>query len=66
MLKSLAGDDDILDGLIKQQELVDGLMKLVEISDASVDKVTGLVEQCMGENAKLLKLVAEKEEQAAG
>ena len=38
LLKSLAGDDDILPGLIKQQELVDGLMKLLEISDASVDK----------------------------
>ena len=65
-LKSLAGDNDILTGLIKQQELVDGLMKLVEISDASVDKVTGLVEQCMGENAKLLKALAKKEEEAAG
>ena len=41
-------------------------MKLLEISDASVDKATGLVEQLMGDNAKLLKLVAEKEEEAAG
>ena len=32
--KSLAGDDDILAGLIKQQELADDLMKLLEISDA--------------------------------
>ena len=31
LLKSLAGDDDILAGLIKQQELVDGLMKLLKI-----------------------------------
>ena len=58
LLKSLAGDDDILAGLIKQQELVDGLMKLLKISDASVDKATSLVEQLMGDNAKLLKLVA--------
>ena len=65
-LKSFASDDDILAGLIKQQELVDGLMKLLKISDASVDKATGLVEQLMGDNAKLLKLVAEKEEEAAG
>ena len=64
LLKSLSGDDDILAGLIKQQELVDGLMKLLKISDASVDKATGLVEQLMGDNAKLLKLVAEKEEEA--
>ena len=61
LLKSLANDDDILTGLIKQQELVDGLLKLLEISDASVDKATGLVEQLMGENAKLLKTLAEKE-----
>ena len=32
LLKSLAGDDDILAGLIKQKELVDGLMKLLKIS----------------------------------
>ena len=51
LLKSLAGDDDILAGLIKQQELVDGLMKLLKISDASVDKATGLFEQLMGDNA---------------
>ena len=42
------------------------MMKLLEISDASVDKATGLVEQLMGDNAKLLKLVAEKEEEATG
>ena len=65
-LKSFAGDDDILAGVTTQQELVDGLMKLLKISDASVDKATGLVEQLMGDNAKLLKLVAEKEEEAAG
>ena len=40
-------------------------MKLLKISDASVDKATGLVEQLMDDNAKLLKLVAEKEEEAA-
>ena len=62
-LKSLAGDDDILAGLIKQQELVDGLIKLLEIRDASVEKATGLVEHLMGENAKLLKVLAEKEEE---
>ena len=61
-----AGDDDILAGVTKQRELVDGLMKLLKISDASVDKATGLVEQLMDDNAKLLKLVAEKEEEAAG
>jgi hypothetical protein len=44
LLKSLASDDDILASLIKQQELVYGLMKLLKISDASVDKATGLVE----------------------
>ena len=66
LLKSLSSDDDILAGLIKQQELVDGLMKLLEISDASVDKAIGLVEQLMCDNAKLLKLVAKKEEEAAG
>ena len=42
------------------------MMKLLNISDASVDKETGLVEQLMDDNAKLLKLVAEKEEEAAG
>ncbi len=41
-------------------------MKLLKISDASVDKATDLVEQLMGDNAKLLKLVAEKEEEATG
>ena len=66
ILKSFAGDDDMLAGVTTQQELVDGLMKLLKISDASVDKATGLVEQLMGDNAKLLKLVAEKEEEAAG
>lgn len=65
-LKSFASDDDILSGVTTQQELVDGLMKLLKISDASVDKATGLVEQLMGDNAKLLKLLAEKEEEAAG
>ena len=65
-LKSLDGHDDILVGVTTQQELVDGLMKLLKISDASVDKATGLIEQLMGDNAKLLKLVAEKEEEAAG
>ncbi|WP_164230700.1 hypothetical protein, partial [Stenotrophomonas maltophilia] len=64
-LKSLAGDDDILAGLIKQDELIGDLMKLFEISDASVDKATGLIEQLMGDNAKLLKALAEKEEEAA-
>ena len=58
LLKSLAGVDDILAGLIKQQEVVDGLTKLLEIGDASVDKATGLVEQLMGDNAKLLKALA--------
>ena len=66
LLKSLAGDDDILAGVTTQQELVDGLMKLLKISDASVDKATGLVEQLMDDNVKVLKLVAEKEEEAAG
>ena len=65
-LKSFAGNDNILVGVTTQQELVDGLMKLLKISDASVDKATGLVEQLMDDNAKLLKLVAEKEEEAAG
>ena len=51
-------------GVSMKLELVDGLMKLLKISDASVDKATGLVEQLMGDNAKLLKLVAEKEEEA--
>ena len=60
-LKSFTGDDDILAGVTMQQDLVDGLMKLLKINDASVDKVTGLVEQLMGDNAKLLKLLAEKE-----
>src|SRR4051812_3824339 len=46
-LKSFAGDDDILAGVTTQQELVDGWKKLLKISDASVDKVTGLVEQLM-------------------
>ena len=64
-LKSFVGDDDILAGVTTQEELVDGLMKLLKISDASVDKVTSLVEQLMDDNAKLLKLVAEKEEAAS-
>ena len=42
------------------------MMKLLKISDASVDKATDLVEQLMGDNAKLLKALAEKEEEAAG
>ena len=42
------------------------MSQLLKISDASVDKATGLVEQLMDDNAKLLKLVAEKEEEAAG
>ena len=66
LLKSFSGDDDILTGVTTQQELVDGLMKLLKISDASVDKATGLVEQLMGDNAKLLKLLVEKKEEAAG
>ena len=61
---SFVGDDDILTGVTMQQELVDGLMKLLKISDASVDKATGLVEQLMGDNAKLLKVLIEKEEEA--
>ena len=65
-LKSFTSDDDILAGVTMLQELVDGLMKLLKISDASVDKATGLVEQLMGDNAKLLKTLAEKEEEAAG
>ena len=64
-LKSFTGDDDILAGITTQQELVDSLMKLLKISDASVDKETGLVQQLMGDNEKLLKLVA-LEEEAAG
>ena len=64
-LKSFTGDDDILAVVTTQQELVDGLMKLLKISDASVDKATGLVEQLMGDNAKLLKALAEKEEEEA-
>ena len=55
LLKSLAGDDNILARVTKQQELVNGLMKLLKIGDASVDKATGLVKQLMGENVKLLK-----------
>ena len=42
------------------------MMKLLKISDALVDKATGLVEQLMGDNVKLLKLLAEKDEEAAG
>ena len=41
------------------------MMMLLEISDASVEKATDLVEQLMGDSAKLLKLVTEKEEEAA-
>ena len=64
-LKSFTDDDDILAGVTTQQELVDGLMKLLKISDASVDKVTGLVEKLMGDNAKVLKALTEKGEEAA-
>ena len=42
------------------------MMKLLKINDPPLDKATDLVEQLMGENVKLLKLVAEKEEEAAG
>ena len=35
-------------------------MKLLKSSDISVYKATGLIVQLMGDNAKLLKLVAEK------
>ena len=42
------------------------MMKQLKISDTLVDKAAGLVEQLMGDNAKLLKLVAEKEEGATG
>ena len=42
------------------------MMKLLKISDASADKATDLVEKLMGDNAKLLKALAEKEEEAAG
>ena len=66
LLKSLTSDDDILAGLIKQQELIDGLMKLLEIRDASVDKAASHVEQLMGDNVKLLKALVKKEEEAAG
>ena len=57
-LKSFAGDDDILAGATMQQELVDDLMKLFKISDASVDKPIGLVEQLMGDNVKLPMVLA--------
>ena len=59
-LESLDGDDDILAGVTKQQELVYVLMKLLKVSDAPIDKATGLIEQLMGDNAKLLKALAEK------
>ena len=36
------------------------MMKPLEISDASVEKATGLIEQLMGDNAKLLKALGEK------
>ena len=64
-LKSFAGNDDILAGVTTQQELVDDLMKLLKISDGSIDKATSLVEQIMSDNAKLLKALAQKEEEAA-
>ena len=41
-------------------------MKMLKISDALVDKATSLVEQLMDDNVKLLKSVAEKEEEATG
>ena len=41
------------------------MMELLVISDASVDKATSLIEQLMGDNAKLLKALAEKEEEVA-
>ena len=62
----MVSEHNILAGLIKPQELVEGLRKLLEISDALVDKATDLIEQLMGDNAKLLKALAEKEEEAAG
>ena len=65
-LKSFTDDDDILAGVTTRQELVDGLMKLLKISDALVDKATGLVEELMGDNAKLLKALTKKDEEAAG
>jgi hypothetical protein len=64
--KSLASDDNILAGLINQQELVAALVKLLEISDASVEKVTGLVVQLMGDNVKLHKEFGKQKEEAAG
>ena len=42
------------------------MIKLLEISDSLVDKATGLIVQRMGDNAKLLKALAEKQEEAAG
>ena len=65
-LKSFAGDGDILAGVTMQQELVDGLMKLLKDSNASVDKVTGLVEQLMGDNVKLLKALASRRRPPTG
>jgi hypothetical protein len=65
-LKSLASDDDILAGLINQQELLAGLEKLLEISDASVDKATGLIVKLMGDNAKLHEELDKQKEEAAG
>jgi hypothetical protein len=41
-------------------------MKLLKISDASVEKATGLVELLMGDNAKLIKALVETEEEATG
>jgi hypothetical protein len=65
-LKSLASDDDILAGLINQQELLTGLEKLLKISDASVDKATGLVVKLMGDNAKLHEELDKQKEEAVG
>ena len=47
-LKSFASDDDILAGVTTEQELVDGLMKLLKISNASIDKATGLTRATHG------------------
>ena len=41
-------------------------MKLLEINGTLVEKASALVKQLMADNAKLLKLVAEKKEEAAG
>ena len=48
-LKSFDSDNDILTGLIKQQELVVGFVKLLEINDASVENATGVTHECQCE-----------------